>query len=208
MNIKYNITEEINYKEGKDLFKSEYVPEFILVNNFNENSSKDFRENYYNILNKKQNNIPIYVDSFGGEVYSLLSMLDTIKNNNDKIICTIGTGKQMSCGAIFCSSGTKGYRYVQPNTTVMIHSVSNMAIGSIENLKNDINEADRLNNIIFELLDNNTEKPKGFWKEMFEKNKSQNLFLTAEECIKYGIADKIGTPSFDINVNVEIKFNK
>ena len=130
------------------------LPIVVTVNKFTEESAKQFAEDMEKAENSYQHIIPIVIDSYGGSVYSLLSMIDVIKNSK-KIVATISLSKSMSCGAVLLTFGTEGYRFAGLNSTVMIHEVSSMTFGKITEIKADAAEADRLNNIIFSMMDKN-----------------------------------------------------
>ena len=60
-------------------------PFIITINEFNEESASDFAEAFSLAHNTGQNVIPVIIDSFGGQVYSLMSMISTIRNSKIKI---------------------------------------------------------------------------------------------------------------------------
>ena len=103
---------------------------------------------FLSLINKAQNSgqpvIPVIIDSYGGQVYSLMSMISDIKHSKIPV-ATIVQGKAMSCGAILFSFGTEGYRYMDPDATLMIHDVSSMEIGKVEEIKASAEETERLN---------------------------------------------------------------
>ncbi len=84
-------------------------PVVIRVNKFDEKSAKDFAEKIASAHNTGQSVIPVIIDSYGGQVYSLMSMIASIKNS-ELPVATIVEGKAMSCGVILFSCGTEGYR--------------------------------------------------------------------------------------------------
>ena len=122
---KYNIAPEV--KE----FELHHNPVIVTVNKFDEDSAKEFRTKVAMAHNTGQKIIPVIIDSYGGQVYSLMSMISTIKNS-ELPIATIVEGKAMSCGAILLSFGTEGYRFVDKDATVMIHDVSSGQLGKVE----------------------------------------------------------------------------
>lgn len=76
------------------------------VNEFDEFASRMLS---YNITEAKLNNqksLPVVIDSYGGEVYSLMGMVDLLTNSGLDII-TIATSKAMSCGAFFTCNRQK-----------------------------------------------------------------------------------------------------
>ena len=107
-------------------------PIIVRVNKFDEESSKKFASEVAQAHNTGQKVIPIVIDSYGGQVYSLMTMIAAIKDA-ELPIATIVEGKAMSCGAVLLTFGDEGMRFADPNATVMIHDVSS---GVGEKLKN------------------------------------------------------------------------
>ena len=175
----------------------------VVVNGFHEDAVKDFKADFDELMSTSIPIIPIIIDSFGGEVYSLLAMLDIMSTAN-KPIATIALGKAMSCGSILLSSGTKGLRFVGPNATVMIHDVASISIGKIEELKADVGEGDRLNNRIYEILSKNCDKPKTYFQQIITEKKHVNWYLDSKEALKHGIVDHIGVPVIESLYNLDI----
>ena len=130
MNIIY--TPSPLLKEVK--FRSESLPVVIRVNKFDEKAAQDFSKDVARAQNTGQPVLPIIIDSYGGQVYSLMSMISDIQHSRLPV-ATIVQGKAMSCGAILFSFGVDGMRYMDPDATVMIHDVSSMAWGKVEEVK-------------------------------------------------------------------------
>ena len=103
-------------------------PVIIRVNDFNNRAAKDFDTQMTRAHNSGQSVIPIVIDSFGGQVYSLMNMISTVKHA-ELPVATIIQGKAMSCGAILFSFGEDGLRFMDPDATIMIHDVSNSVWG-------------------------------------------------------------------------------
>ena len=95
------------------------------VNKFDEKSAKEFQQQIAQAHNTGQKVIPVVIDSYGGQVYSLMSMISAIKNS-ELPVATIVEGKAMSCGAILFSFGEQGLRFMDQDATLMIHDVSSM----------------------------------------------------------------------------------
>ena len=54
-------------------------PVIIRVNKFDEESAKDFASQMSLAHNTGQSVIPVVIDSYGGQVYALMSMISAIK---------------------------------------------------------------------------------------------------------------------------------
>lgn len=138
--IHSEIDANIKVRKIDDLYDN---PVIVQVNKFTEDSARQFIQDLQRAEQNKQSVIPVVIDSYGGQVYALLSMVDAIKRCK-KPVATIAMGKAMSCGSILLSCGAEGMRYISPNATVMIHDVSSITMGKVEELKADANEASRL----------------------------------------------------------------
>lgn len=175
----------------------------ILVNEFTEYGVKSFKADFDDLNGSNLPIIPVIIDSFGGDVYSLLAMLD-IMSTACKPVATIALGKAMSCGSILLACGSEGLRFVGPHATVMIHDVATVSFGKIEELKSDVGEAERLNIKIFELLNERCAKNKGYFQKIVAEKKHTNWYLDSKEVLKHGLADHVGLPVIDSLFNLDV----
>ena len=180
-------------------------PVIVRVNKFDEDAAKKFAEEVALAHNTGQKVIPVVIDSYGGQVYSLMAMISTIKHS-DVPIATIVEGKAMSCGAILFSFGEEGYRFMDPNATIMIHDVSSMDWGKVEELKAGAKEADRLNDKIYHMMAQNCGKADDYFMKIVDKKKHADWFLDAKESKKHNLANHLRVPSLSITVDVAIEF--
>jgi ATP-dependent Clp protease protease subunit len=180
-------------------------PVIVTVNKFDEESAKEFRNKVAMAHNTGQKIVPVVIDSYGGQVYSLMSMISTIKNS-ELPIATIIQGKAMSCGAILFSFGKEGYRFMDRNATVMIHDVSAGQLGKVEELKASAKESDRLNQIVYTMMAQNCGKKDDYFLKLVDKKKHADWFLDAEECQKHGLTNHLRVPKISINLDVSIDF--
>lgn len=180
-------------------------PVIIRVNKFDEDSAKKFAAELAQAHNTGQKVIPVVIDSYGGQVYSLMAMISAIKHS-ELPVATIVEGKAMSCGAILFSFGTQGYRYMDPDATVMIHDVSSMDMGKVEELKAGAMEADRLNQIVYKMMAQNCGKKDDYFLKIVDKKKHADWFLDANETKKHGMANHLRVPKVSIKVSVDIDF--
>lgn len=180
-------------------------PIIIRVNKFDEKSAKEFHESLALAHNTGQDIIPVVIDSYGGEVYSLMAMISAIKHA-ELPVATIIEGKAMSCGAVLFSCGEEGMRFMDPNATVMIHDVSSAQLGKVEELKASVAETERLNKIIYQMMARNCGKKDDYFLKLVDKKKHADWFLDAEECKKHGLANQLRVPKLHITVDVKIDF--
>jgi len=180
-------------------------PVIIRVNKFDEESAKKFATEIAQAHNTGQKVIPVVIDSYGGQVYSLMSMISAIQHSEIPV-ATIVEGKAMSCGAVLFSFGEEGMRFMDPNATVMIHDVSSMDFGKVEELKAGAQEADRLNTIIYTMMARNCGKKDDYFMKIVDKKKHADWFLNAAEAKKHGMANQLRVPKIHIKVSVDIDF--
>tara|TARA_Y100001970_G_scaffold293924_1_gene444680 strand:+ start:11568 stop:12170 length:603 start_codon:yes stop_codon:yes gene_type:complete len=180
-------------------------PMMIRVNKFDEESAKKFALEMGQAHNTGQKIIPVIIDSYGGQVYSLMSMISAIKHAEIPV-ATIVEGKAMSCGAVLFSFGDEGYRFMDPNATVMIHDVSSMEWGKVEEMKAGAAEADRLNTIIYTMMAQNCGKKDDYFMKIVDKKKHADWFLDAKETKKHNMANHLRVPKLSIKVTVDIDF--
>lgn len=132
--------------------------------------------------------IYFYINSPGGSVYDALAIYDTMQYIENDVV-TVGIGMQASAAAFLLSSGTKGKRSVLPNASVMIHQPSSGTRGKVTDQEIDLRESLRVKDLLENIMAGNT----GQTREKIHDDMERDKWLTAEEAVKYGIADKIIT---------------
>ncbi|MBE6802762.1 MAG: ATP-dependent Clp endopeptidase proteolytic subunit ClpP [Ruminococcaceae bacterium] len=133
-----------------------------------------------------EKDINFYINSPGGSVTAGLAIYDTMQY----IKCDVSTicmGMAASMGAFLFSSGAKGKRYILPNAEVMIHQPLGGAKGQATEILIAADHIKRTKERLNKILAENTGKSV---EEIFADTERDN-WLTAEEAVAYGIADKI-----------------
>ena len=180
-------------------------PVIIKVNKFDEKAANDFASKMALAHSTGQKVIPVVIDSYGGQVYSLMTMIAAIKSS-DLPVATIVEGKAMSCGAVLLTFGEEGLRFAAPDATVMIHDVSSGGWGKIEELKADVKEAERLDEKIFTMMARNCGKKDDYFKKKVFTKKHADWFMDAQEAKKHGLVNHLRVPKLNIKVEVDIDF--
>jgi len=182
-------------------------PVIITVTSFTSTAAKDFRTNVEKAHATGQPVIPVIICSPGGQVYYLMSMIDTILSSNLPV-ATISNGLAMSCGAVLLSCGTNGYRYASPNSTVMIHDVSSIGIGKVGDIKANADEAERLNEKLMKIMSVNCGKKPDFFKNEVHARGHADWYISPEEAKSLGLINHIGSPNLHLSVDVKMTFEK
>ena len=136
---------------------------------------------------KCNKDITIYINSPGGSVSDGMAIYDVMQiiKSDIKTICI---GRCSSMAAVLLSGGTKGKRYITPNSEIMIHEVSSFNMGKIGELKINYEHSNTLNERIIKLLANNTGKTV---KQIRHDIQLKDRWFNAEEALKYGLVDNI-----------------
>lgn len=166
----------------------------IWVTDFNMEAALKFREQMVSFSDDNENKpIIIRINSYGGAVDALASMVATIEETHNPII-TVAQGCAMSCGAILLSHGD--IRFCDPHSRVLIHRVSSGTCGDTEDMTNDAKEVARLNEYWMNILAVNCHIKDGYkgLKKIFKEHEGRDIYLTAEEAKEFGIVDAIGLP--------------
>ena len=134
--------------------------------------------------------IDVYINSPGGNVVDGMLILDTLKGLKTEVnLHCIGLAASMA--AILLSAGEKGHRFVNTHAKIMIHEplIDGGVGGSASSIKRTAESILETKAMTVELPAENT----GRTKEEIEKAISYDNYMNAEECIAFGIADRIET---------------
>ena len=133
-------------------------------------------------MEEKDKDINIYINSPGGSVTAGLAIYDTMQF----IKCDVATycvGQAASMGAVLLAAGTKGKRFVLPNSRVMIHQPWGGVQGAAADIsiqaKEILNLRDRINEILVRHTSQSLEK--------IQKDTDRDYFMSAQEAQSAGI---------------------
>ena len=142
--------------------------------------------------------INFYINSPGGIVTAGLSIYDVMQFVKPDV-ATFVMGQACSMGSFLAQAGAAGKRYVLPESRTMIHRVSSGTPGTkgsvhvqelqFEDAKRTYEESQRINKRLTELYVKHNTAGKTY-EEMFEVMKF-DTFLSADEAVAYGLADKV-----------------
>jgi len=195
----------------EDPFLKAFSPEIIyILGEINEESAaiarREIEISENNALVSGQKIIPICIDSYGGDIYALLSIIDAIDACSIPI-ATVVEGKAASSAAVLASCGVEGFRYAGPNATITIHPAwMEGAGGNADDMETDVAELRRLNVLILERLSRNIGKEKNFVKKKLDKIKNGNWHLTPIQAKKINLVNKVKIPLLRTTAKPIIKF--
>lgn len=142
--------------------------------------------------------VSLYVNSPGGSVTAGLAIYDTMQF----IKCDVQTiviGQAASMGSFLAQAGAKGKRFVLPESRTMIHRVSSGTPGTsgsvhvqeleFEDARRMFEESKRINQRLTDLYVRHNTAGKTY--DDFYNTMKFDTFLSAEQAVAWGLADKI-----------------
>ena len=130
--------------------------------------------------------ITLYINSPGGLVTAGMAIYDTMQYIKTDVQ-TIVVGQACSMGSLLASAGTKGKRLMLPHSRHMIHQPLGGASGQATDVQIRANELLRWKDELTKIYLLTTGQPLEKLKDDMERDK----FMTPEESLEYGLADKI-----------------
>lgn len=138
--------------------------------------------------------IRLIINSDGGDVYSGFGIVEAIQTSETPVY-TICHGQAQSMALLILAAGYK--RFIGAYSTVMYHEISwEVEYQPRKHHKQELTEGDRTQEMYDSLLVDFT----NLTKEQLEKikNKSEYWYISAEDAVRYHIADEILTDNLAI----------
>ena len=132
--------------------------------------------------------ITLYINSPGGLVTAGMAIYDTMQYISSDIQ-TVVVGQACSMGSLLASAGTKGKRLMLPHARHMIHQPLGGASGQATDVEIRANELLRWKRELTEIYVKTT----GQTYDKLAADMERDKFMTPEEAVAYGLADRIGT---------------
>jgi ATP-dependent Clp protease protease subunit len=130
--------------------------------------------------------ISLYINCPGGEIYPGLAVYDTMQLIRAPI-STIAVGWTASLGTVLLAAGTKGKRYALPHATIHMHPAGGAARGYAPDVRIQLNELLRVEDLIKSLLAQHTSQS----IERLSQDFDRDYFMNAREAVEYGIVDEV-----------------
>ena len=123
-----------------------------------------------------------------GSVSAGLAIYDTMQY----LRCDVATytiGMAASMGALIQCGGTKGKRFILPNSRMLLHQplIGGVMEGTASDLSIEAEEIIRLRKRLYAIISSRTGRPMA----TIEKDCDRNKWLDAEESVEYGLSDTI-----------------
>ena len=134
--------------------------------------------------------ISLYINSPGGEVTAGMAIYDTMQF----IKCDVQTivmGQACSMGSLLAQAGARGKCMILPMARHMIHQPSGGSRGQATDMLIQVTEILKMKQVLTEIYVRHNSAGKTF--EEFTADMERDNFMSAQEALDYGLADKILT---------------
>jgi ATP-dependent Clp protease protease subunit len=143
-----------------------------------------------NLLAKKDRfqNITLIVNSPGGDLTAAFALIDIMQGSRIPVH-TLGLGQISSAGLLIFMAGKKGFRTLTPNTSILSHQYSWGSNGKEHELVAIVKEF----TLTGKRMLNHYMKCTGMAEKKVKEvlMPSSDVYLDANEAVKYNIADKV-----------------
>jgi len=134
--------------------------------------------------------INMFINCPGGEVYSGLAIYDTMQFISAPVITTC-VGIAMSMGSVILMAGQKGRRAALPHSRIMIHQGSaGFPRSSLPDLEVQAKEFMFVRDTMLDIYQNHTGKS----RDKILRDMERDLFLSPEQAKEYGLIDQVIEP--------------
>lgn len=140
-------------------------------------------DNGKNLLNKDKY-IYLHINSFGGSVFAAFSTIDTIINLPVPVVSII---EGAAASAATMISVMCNYRIIYPNSYMLIHQLSSMSWGKMDELEDEMCNLKELMKRIKNIYKNKTNIENTKLDEILK----HDLWWDAKKCLQVGLVDKI-----------------
>ena len=134
--------------------------------------------------------IYVYVNSGGGEVTAGMAIYDTFQFIKPDV-STVVMGQACSMGSCLAQAGAAGKRLILPTARTMIHQPSGGAHGQATDIQIQAQEILKMKKYLTEIYVKHNTAGKTF--EQLTADMERDNFMSAEEAVAYGLADRIIT---------------
>ena len=136
-----------------------------------------------------KDDIEIYLNSPGGQVYAGLAIYDTMQFISSSV-STICTGMAASMGAVLLCSGEKGKRSSLQHSRVMIHQPLGGTHGQASDIQIAAREIEKLKKELYEIIAKHSNKT----YDQVSKDGDRDFWMSSKEALEYGMIDEILKP--------------
>ena len=95
---------------------------------------------------------------------------------------------------------------MDPDATLMIHDVSSLKWGKVEEIKASAEETERLNKKVYQMMAKNCSQPKNYFLDIIHSKGHADWYIEAREAKKHNLANHLRVPEMKVEAEVSFKF--
>jgi ATP-dependent Clp protease protease subunit len=141
-----------------------------------------------------EKDISLYINSPGGSVTAGMAIYDAMQFIQPDVT-TIVMGQACSMGSLLAQAGAKGKRMILPNARHMIHQPSGGARGQATDMEIQVREILEMKKNLTGIYVKHNSAGKQF--DELAKDMERDFFMSAQQAVDYGLADKLITKRVD-----------
>lgn len=153
-----------------------------------------FKENLTRLREINAEEIVVNIRSTGGDVNDALLIYEALSSLDSRIV-TRCYGYTASAATVIAQAASEGNREISANALYLIHDSICSAEGNVQELSSRIELLAKTDERLAELYARRSGHPKEEFIELMSANNGNGRWLSAEEAIAAGLADRIIDPS-------------
>lgn len=138
-----------------------------------------------NFDRKSDEEITMFINSPGGSVVQMLAIIDAM-NMVKSPIRTVVVGIAASAASVIAMCGDK--RYISKTGQFMLHQASGVSYGEVSDMKDQVAQAEKLQNMMFEIMARKSGKTTQAIEELIDR---KDKYFDARESVSMGFVDSI-----------------
>ena len=138
-----------------------------------------------NQLNDADGPLSVRVDSFGGDVYAGISILNALRRYPD--VVTVYVDGIAASAASFIAVGGADKLIMSPNSSLLIHGAWSQGMGNSEEIAQLAKDLNQVTDNLATIYAEKTGKEPAYWRELMKKDTT----FTAEQAVEAGLADAV-----------------
>ncbi|MGN6018242.1 head maturation protease, ClpP-related [Corynebacterium striatum] len=136
-------------------------------------------------LNDADGPVTVRVDSFGGDVYAGISILNALRRYPD--VVTVYVDGMAASAASFIAVGGADRLIMSPNSSLLIHGAWSQGMGNSEEMAQLAADLNQITDNLATIYAEKTGQEPAYWRELMKKDTT----FTAEQAVEAGLADAV-----------------
>ena len=185
------IEQEARGERSYDIYSRLLKDRIVMLDtDVNEHSASLLVAQLLFLESQGNDDITMFINSPGGVVTAGMAIYDTMQFIKPDV-CTVVMGQACSMGSLLAQAGAKDKRLILPYARHMIHQPSGGARGQATDMLIQVNEILKMKRELTQIYVNHNTAGKTY--DELAQDMVRDNFMSAEEAVAYGLADKVIT---------------